>query len=111
MSRTTLCKNNLATAYATAATKASLHSADPGSTGANEINGGSPAYAKKTLTWSSASGGSVSASATFDVAAGTTVAGGGLWDVSNNFLDGGTISSIAFSSQGTYGLTVTYTQT
>jgi hypothetical protein len=106
-----LCKNNLATRYATDATKASLHSADPGSTGANEISGGSPAYAKKTLTWSSASGGSVSTSATFDVAAGTTVAGAGLWDVSNAFLDGGTISSIAFSSQGTYGLTVTYTQT
>jgi len=28
----------------------SLHSGDPGSTGANEISGGSPAYARKTVT-------------------------------------------------------------
>lgn len=29
----------------------SLHSSDPGTTGANELTGGTPAYARKQTTW------------------------------------------------------------
>ena len=62
-------------------THASLHSAYS-STGANELSGGSPAYARKALTWAAASGRSkaTSASVAFDVPAGSTVAWIGLWD-------------------------------
>jgi len=52
----------------------SLHTAFPPS-GANEVTGGSPAYARQPFTFSSAASGAKSASAaeTFDVPAGTTV--------------------------------------
>lgn len=59
----------------------SLHSAYS-SSGANELTGGSPAYARKAATWAAASAGSkaTSASAVFDVPAGSTVRWIGMWD-------------------------------
>jgi hypothetical protein len=66
---------------------ASLHSAYS-ATGANELTGGSPAYARQAVTWSAASGGSMSMSGTltFNVPA-STVAFIGFWDAltSGNF--------------------------
>lgn len=58
----------------------SLHTGDPGTTGANEVSGGS--YARKTVTWGSASGGtrSNSAAVTFDVPGSTTVFYVGFWN-------------------------------
>lgn len=51
-----------------------LNTAFPGSTGANEVSGGTPAYARKSVTIGAASGGSraLSSSVNFDVPA-TTV--------------------------------------
>lgn len=51
----------------------SLHTADPGTTGASEATGGSPAYARKQTTWAGgASDGAVAGSqVTHDVPAGT----------------------------------------
>lgn len=51
----------------------SLHTGDPSTTGANEATGGSPAYARKAVTWAAASAGTRASSATitFDVPAGT----------------------------------------
>lgn len=59
---------------------ASLHSGDPSTTGANELSGGSPAYARKAVTWAASATGQKSNSAglTFDVPA-STVAYIGLW--------------------------------
>lgn len=59
---------------------ASLHTAYSAA-GANEVNGGSPAYARKVYTFAAASSGSRAANVTptFDVPAGTTVAFVGLW--------------------------------
>lgn len=58
---------------ATAVTHVSLHTGDPSTTGANEATGGSPAYARKAVTWAASSGGTKASSGalTFDVAAGT----------------------------------------
>ena len=58
-----------------------LHTGDPGTTGTNEATGGSPAYARKGITWAAASGGQriSSNSQTFDVPAGTYLAIG-YWD-------------------------------
>ena len=71
------------------ATHVSLHSAGS-STGANELTGGSPAYARKAATWAAASGRTkaLSAGVTFDVASGSTVAWVGFYDAatSGNFL-------------------------
>ena len=107
-------RNNLATAYAAAATHAALYSTVPAGTAGTELTGGSPAYARKALSWGSPTDGVVSATAAvFDVAAGSTVAGAGLHtDISaGTYLDGAAVTSQAFASQGTYTLTITYTQT
>ncbi|MDA2805698.1 phage tail fiber protein [Nocardiopsis suaedae] len=59
--------------------EASLHTADPGGTGASEVAGGS--YTRQAVTWEPASGASVAAAApiVFDVPASTTVSHLGLW--------------------------------
>lgn len=71
------------------ATHGSLHTAYSAS-GANEVTGGSPAYARKAATWAAASGRSkaTSASMVFDVPAGTAVRWVGIWDAvsAGNFL-------------------------
>jgi hypothetical protein len=80
----------IATASATNPDFGSLHTAYSTS-GANEVTGGSPAYARAALTWASPSGGSVGLAATlptWNVPASTTVRWWGGWDAvsSGNFL-------------------------
>lgn len=75
---------------ATGAKYGSLHTAYSAS-GANEVTGGSPAYARKGLTWSAAASGAKSLAATlpiWDIPAATDVAWIGLWDAvtAGNFL-------------------------
>lgn len=86
----------------------SIHTADPGGTGANEVSGGG--YARQAVTWAAASGGSRSATATLSFsAAGSTAAGFcGLWTA----LTGGTwyggnanTGDTAFNAAGDYDLT------
>ena len=111
---TTGLKNTLCDAYKGAGTWLSLHTASPGSTGANEATGGSPAYARKQTTWGSSSGGAVTGSSvTFDVAAGTYTHWG-LWTASTagTFLDGGALSSSqAPGAQSQIIAPITFTQT
>lgn len=60
---------------------ASLHTAYPGTTGANEVAGGAPAYARKAIVVNAAAGGSrlLNAAVTFDVPA-CTVKWIGFWN-------------------------------
>jgi hypothetical protein len=76
----TVAKNAMLNALSLA--NASLHSGFPGQTGASEISGGAPAYARKAITVGSASGEArtLTAGVTFDVGAGTTVRWLGFWD-------------------------------
>lgn len=109
--QTTQQRENLAVAYGNAATHASLHTANPGTTGASEVSGAP--YARKAITWAAgAVNGNVTATVTFDVPSGVTVAGAGVWTAvtGGTYLDGVTVTSQAFSSQGTYTLTLTFTQ-
>lgn len=73
-------KNVMLNGLAAVATHASLHSGLPNDTGSNELTGGSPAYARKSLgAWVAASGGSMDKNAAdpvFDVPAGDVVAVG-----------------------------------
>lgn len=110
--KTTALKNTLADAYAAAAPYGAIYTTSPTATQGTEPTGGSPAYARKALTWGAASNGVVTAVATFDVPTGTTVVGVGLHSAvsAGNYLDGGDISSQVFSSQGTLQVTFTYTQ-
>lgn len=73
-----------------------------------EISGGSPAYARQAVTWTSASGGTIrpNADLTFNVPSGTTVAG---WR-GYSALTGGTnyggadLPQETFANQGKYTL-------
>lgn len=107
-------KNNLATNYGTNATHAALYTTAPTATQGTEPTGGSPAYARKVLAWGAAANGVITATAvTFDVPSGATIVGAGVHTAitAGTYLDGGSVTSQAFASQGTYQLTLTYTQT
>lgn len=75
---TTTAKNTMLGALAIDAL--SLHSSFPGLTGANEIAGGAPAYARKPVTFGAAAGGTrtTTSGVTFDVPA-STVRWVGAW--------------------------------
>lgn len=88
--------------------------------GTTEVSGGTPAYARKAVTWNSASNGSktTNGDVTFDIPAGTTVRAIGLVTAST----GGTQHAVdepasveTWAAQGTYvipsgtGLTVSLT--
>lgn len=95
--------------FAVATTYGSLHTADPGDTGASEVTGGSPAYARKSVTWNAAASGAMDDSnvPVFDVPTATTVAYVGLWDAvsAGNFLGAANVTDEVFAAQGTYTLT------
>ena len=85
----------------------SLHSADPGATGTSELTGGSPAYARKAISWAAAASSTKSNSAdiTFDVPAGSTVAYIGYWSAvsSGTFYGSRAVTtSESYTGQGTY---------
>lgn len=84
----------------------SLHSGDPGATGANnEISGGTPAYARKAITWNSAASGALDSSSQpeFDVPSGVTVAYVGYWSSDGNtFYGSKAVTNETFASQGKY---------
>lgn len=82
----------------------SVHSAYS-STGANELSGGSPAYARQSASWGTASGGSISVtgSYSFNAPAASTAAWVGFWDAltSGNFagmFPGGNLTGYAFTA-------------
>jgi hypothetical protein len=77
-------KNKMLDALVNPAGFVSLHSAYPGDTGASEISGGSPAYARKAKTWNAAAAGAVddSNAPVLDVPAATTIGWLGFWSLS-----------------------------
>lgn len=93
MPNSVAARNYMLNQLAGVAVYVSAHSAYPGDTGANEVSGGSPAYARKAKTWNSAASGSMddSNAPTFDIPAGTTVGYVGLWSA----LTGGTFYGYA----------------
>ena len=110
--QTTAEKNSLANKYAADCLYGAVYTTAPSSTAGTEPSGGSPAYARKSLSWSAASNGVVTATATFDIPSGATIVGIGLHTAATagTYLDGATITSQAFASQGTLTVTFTYTQ-
>ncbi|MBP2323369.1 hypothetical protein JOF56_003754 [Kibdelosporangium banguiense] len=101
-------RENLALAYGNAATHVAAHSTDPGNTGTGEISG-----TRKSVIWTPGTvDGVITATVTLDIPSGATVGGIGLWDAASggNYLDGGTVTAQAYSANGTYTITLTYTQ-
>lgn len=84
----------------------SLHSADPGDTGASEISGGSPAYARiqGALAAASSSSRALTVGSAHNVPASTTVAYVGLWSAATagTFYGSFAVTSETFTGQGTY---------
>ena len=111
--QTTAMKNVLATEYGATALYAALYTTAPGASAGTEVTGGSPAYARKSISWGAPSNGVITATVTFDVPSGTTVVGAGVHSAvtAGTYYDGASVTSQAFASQGTYQLTLTYTQT
>ena len=93
----------------------SLHNGDPGASGtANELSGGSPAYARQTCVFNAASGGErlLNANVTFDVPA-DTVAYVGFWDYNGGsyvFHGSDPVTNETFGAQGQYIVTATTTK-
>lgn len=91
----------------------SLHTGNPGGSGtSNETTGGSPAYARKQITWTSGSGGALSGtSATIDVPAGTYTYAG-LWNQASGgtCIDWVAITSTTLGAQGQIVVTPSFTQ-
>ena len=102
---TATIKETLAASFAGRATHASLHTASPGTTGANE-------HVRGAITWSAGSvDGVYTGTVSLTVGAGITVTHGGTWDASSGgtFLSGGALSA-SYTGAGTFNLTVTFTQ-
>jgi len=103
-------KNLMLTALAsTGAIYASYHTAEPNAAGSNEVAGGSPAYARKALSWAAADAGAIdlSTAALFDIPAGTTVTHVGYWSAvtAGVFYGWNAVTAETFASQGQSSLT------
>lgn len=106
-------ENNALTGAAGLTTAASffgLNSADPGTTGASEISGGS--YARVAITWGTASAGSVANATTalvVNVPASTTVDFFSTWSLisAGVYQIGGALNtSVTFNTAGTFTVAV-----
>lgn len=87
----------------------SLHTGDPGTTGANELTGGTPAYIRKAITWNAVSSGNLDSSNTpvFDIPGSTTISHLGYWSAETNgtYYASSDITDEVYAAQGTYDLT------
>ena len=114
MPLTNASKEAAAVAVTGLGTYVSLHTADPGTTGASEATGGSPAYARQQTTWTAGSSdGVVSGSEVTVDAAAATYTHFGIWSAASGgtFVGGGALSSsVTLAAQGQVKVTPTYTQ-
>ena len=100
----------LADAFIALGDRISLHTADPGTTGASEQSGG--AGARQTTVWSADvtdDGERTGTQVTIDVPAGTYTHMG-IWSSGGTFIGGGTITSTVMSAAGQIKVTPKYTQ-
>jgi trimethylamine:corrinoid methyltransferase-like protein len=86
-------------------TQLSMHTgAGPGTTGANEVTGGTYAKVAKTYSAPTAGAGDTVSAAAFDIPAGTTVTGWGAWNA-GTYLFGELLAAAQnFATAGTYTL-------
>ena len=110
----TATKAALAGTYIGLGTWISLHTSNPGTTGANEATGGSPAYARKQTTWGSASTGTSTGSEVVIDAQAGTYTHVCLWAASSGGaapIDVADITDVVLSAQGQVRVTPSYTHT
>lgn len=88
--------------------RVSIHTADPGTTGASEATGGTPAYARKQTTWA---GGAVDGSVpgsevTIDAPAGTYTHYA-VWSSTGTFIYSADMPDVTLGAQGQVKVTPT----
>lgn len=111
--KTAAGRNALATAYGNLATHGAIYTTVPGATAGTEPTG---VYARKPLTWGTPNDNgtlsTITATATFDVPSGANVQGVGVHTAltAGSYVDGATVTSQSFASQGTLTVTYTYQQ-
>lgn len=109
-------RNAVAVQYGVAAPNGALFTDDPGATGTvvGEVSGGAPAYARKAMAWGAATASAITGVPVFDVPSGVTITFFGVTvsatATTADLRDKVAVTSQAFSSQGTYTVTATYTQ-
>lgn len=106
-------RNQLATEYGQRATHGTVYTTAPTSSApGTEPTGGTPAFARKPLTWSAPTDGVITASAVFDIPEDTIIVGTGLHDAltAGNYIDGQVESSVTFDVQDTVTVNFSYTQ-
>lgn len=104
----TTAKNAMLDHLGTLATRAALHTGDPGAanTAANEVSGGS--YARQAIAWNAASAANLDSSdaPAFSVPALTTITWVSFWNTAGTVRYGKkAVTSEAFTNAGTYTLT------
>lgn len=110
----TTARNAMVDALAALCTRLALHTGDPGGANgaANEITGGSPAYARKAVAWNAASGGAATQNGdvVFDVPA-STVAWISGWNTAGTVrYFKKDVTDEVFAAQGTYTVRATGSQ-
>ena len=114
---TTTQRETLAVAYGAAGTWISCHTGAPGTTGALEYAGGSPAYARKATTWSPGASDGVNngLQVTIDIpGGGPAITDIGLWTAptGGTFLDSYHLGTAqTFATQGQLLVTPSFSQT
>jgi hypothetical protein len=105
MANSTTALNRGYSGVAGTVTQLSMHTgAGAGTTGANEVTGGSYAKVAKTYSAPTAGAGDIASAAVFNIPAGVTVTGWGAWDGAT-FLYGELLTaSQNFATAGTYTL-------
>jgi hypothetical protein len=111
---TAISKNNGASGVIAPMAYLALFTTVPAGAAGTEVTGGTPAYARRAITWSApVNGVSTGTIATpFDVPAGVTVRGAGVMSAATGgtYLEGGAVTEQVFATQGTYNLTATFTE-
>ena len=111
--QTVTMRNSLCQKYADDADWMALYTSAPGASAGTEVAGGSPAYARLASNWGSPASSVITATpGAFNVPASTTLLGAGYHTAvtAGTYLDGASVTSQAFASQGTYSPIGTYTQ-
>lgn len=104
-------KTALLNAYKAQGSWLSLHTGAPGSTGANESTGGSPAYSRQQTTWGTPSSGTLTGSQVNIPVPASTITAAGVWTAATGgtFLDALTVTSTTVSGNATIQVTPTIT--
>ena len=101
-------KNLMLEALATVAVFVSAHTADPGTTGTNELTVG-PTYVRMAIAWNAASGGALDSNGTSVIPcdAADVVAWLGLWSAESagTFYGSADVTDETFTAAGTYTVT------